>query len=71
MMIEEDVLYGMKKDPLAWAVHLDERRNEVRVVRRAASAAATATGGVAGDSAAARSSEQVRNLLGYNYYRIQ
>ena len=57
MMIEEDVLYGMKKDPLAWAVHLDERRNEVRVVRRSAAATAGAS------AAAAGSSEQVRGTI--------
>ena len=58
MMIEEDVLYGMKRDPLAWAVHLDAR-DQVRVVRRPAGAA-----GSAGASAAsAGSSEQVRKRL--------
>ena len=50
-MIQEDVLYGMKKDPLAWAIELDAR-NQVRVVRRAASAGASA-------SIASGSSEQV------------
>ena len=50
-MIQEDVLYGMKKDPLAWAIELDAR-NQVRVVRRAASAGASA-------AIASGSSEQV------------
>ena len=50
-MIQEDVLYGMKKDPLAWAIELDAR-NQVRVVRRTASGGASA-------AIASGSSEQV------------
>ena len=55
-MIQEDVLYGMKKDPLAWAIELDAR-NQVRVVRRAASAAAMTAGASA--AIASGSNEQV------------
>ena len=63
-MIEEDVLYGMKKDPLAWMVQLDERRNDVRVVRRAAGAAGGGMAGASAAAAAAGSSEQVRETTG-------
>ena len=55
-MIQEDVLFGMKKDPLAWAIELDAR-NQVRVVRRAASASAMTAGASA--AMASGSTEQV------------
>ncbi len=50
MMLEEDMLYAMKKDPKAWSVELDGREGEIRVVRRQAASAAAA---VAGPSAGA------------------
>jgi hypothetical protein len=48
MMLQEDILFGMKKDPKVWSLNLDERQ-EVMVVRRQEAQQAAAAAQSAGN----------------------